>query len=121
MHKRTTTGKEEGRCHGLTVVDNLLLRHLLFVVVENGPQRLGYPRNHAFTAGIKLGQVVGLLHQRIQSADLELRNGKGLDGPVVGVHRRTERRKSAISVASVEDAERERHDGILRHVAWRAR
>jgi hypothetical protein len=60
-----------------TIVDRLLLLHLLFIAIQDRAQAVADLVHDALTRGIELGEVVGLLHQRIEGPDLEVGYRKG--------------------------------------------
>lgn len=67
-----------------TIINRLHLLHLRLVPLEHVLQRIAHFPDHALTRGLELGQLVRLLHQRIEGADLELRDGERGDGGVRG-------------------------------------
>lgn len=55
----------------LTVIDGLLLCNLVLVSIKQRPQRVGNLGRDSLAAIGQLGQVVGLLYERVQGTNLE--------------------------------------------------
>lgn len=71
--------------HARTVVDGLLLGDLLLVAVEDAAQRVSNLVHNLLAGRVELGEVVGLLHEGIEGADLEVGQAEGIGGAdVVG-------------------------------------
>ena len=66
-----------------TVVHYLLVRNLLLVAVQQVPERVGHLGDDGLAARAQLREVVCILDQRVEGADLERGNRKRLDLAVV--------------------------------------
>jgi len=80
------------------VVDVLLVGHLVLVALEDVLQRVGDLLDDTFASLFQLLQVVGLLHQGVQSANLERGQVEGIRRAVVGRHDGSQRRQSFVGV-----------------------
>ena len=58
---------------GHTIINGLLIGNLALVAVEQTPQAVAHFAHHTFARRTQLGQIVRLLHQCIQRANLESR------------------------------------------------
>jgi hypothetical protein len=80
------------------VVDILLVGHLVLVTLENVSQRVGNLFDNTLTSLFQLLQVVGLLHQGIQGANLERGQVEGIRRAVVSRHDGSQGRQSFVAV-----------------------
>ena len=63
-----------------TVVDCLLLVDFPLIMVEDCCQRLAYLAHHVFSNRTQLSQIIGLLNESIESANLECWYGERIGG-----------------------------------------
>lgn len=104
-----------------TVVDHLVLCDSVFVAVEDCPEGIGNLGDDDLARGLELGQVIGLLNQRIQGSNLEVGDVKGDDVAVVWGNGAAQGIEGAALVVGVEAAQGQREEGVFcRHVGERA-
>lgn len=80
------------------VVDVLLVGNLVLVTLEDVLQRVGNLLDDTLASLFQLLQVVGLLHQGVQSANLEGRQVERIRRAVVGRHDGSQGRQSFVAV-----------------------
>jgi hypothetical protein len=85
------------------VVDVLLVGHLVLVALEDVLQRVGHLLDDTLASLFQLLQIVGLLHQRVQSANLERRQVEGIRRAVVRRHDRSQSRQGFVAIIRRRD------------------
>lgn len=99
----------------LTIIHHLVLSNLVLVALENRLQRVGHPSDNALTAGVKLGQLVGLLDKGIEGSDFEGGYGVGGGRAILGTDGRGQGLHGFVLIAAVEGPQGEGEEDVAGH------
>ena len=96
-----------------TVVDGLLLLDLCLVAVEDGAQAVADLGDDALACAVEFGEVVGLLHERVEGANLEVGDREARGGTHVIRHRGAQGRQSFVGMVAGRYRRRQRHQQVF--------
>lgn len=102
-----------------TIIDSLLLLDFILITVENASQRVANLAYDSFTCVAQLREVVCLLYECVQGADLEFRNGERDGCAIVGRHGASQGSEGFVLVARLRYGGRQGHEEVfVRRHGW---